>query len=157
MGKVIRDLIEYNGISTCKYSNLKNFKQINVDYIFCIPEQKPDIEQIVRVWADGCVVNTHLVKTPIGTSLEGQNVTGYKLLISGDISLKVEYVACEPTQPVHTAHTKFPFCGYVVLPKDTNPNAVINAGVDIEDILSEQIDLRCIYNNITMMLIADVC
>lgn len=157
MAKVMRDLIEYNGINKCPYKNLPNFKQVNTDYIFCIPDQKPDIEQIVRVWADACVVDTMLVKTPVGTSLEGQNITGYKLLISGDVTLKIEYVACEATQSVHTAHTKFPFCGYVVLPEDININAIINASVSIEDIFSEQMDLRCIYNNITMMLIADIC
>lgn len=157
MGIISRDLIEYNGISTCHYENLPNFKQVNIDYIFCIPNQKPDIEQLVRVWADACVIDTEVIKTPIGTSLEGQNMTGYKLLVCGDISLKIEYVACELTQSVHTAHVKFPFSGYTVLPGDINPHSLIKASVSIEDIFSEQIDLRCIYNNITMMIIVDVC
>lgn len=157
MGKINRDLIEYNGISMCPYKNLPHFKQVNTDYIFCIPDQKPDIEQIVKVWAEGCIIETEVIKTPVGTSLEGQNVTGYKLLVCGDLKLKIEYVACEVTQSVHTAHTTFPFCGYVVLPGNINPNAIIKANIAIEDIFSEQIDLRCIYNNITMMIIVDVC
>lgn len=157
MSKVQRNLIEYNGISKCSYNNLPNFKQVNLDYIFCIPESKPNIEQIVKVWADGCVINTEVVKTPIGNSLEGQIVTGYKLLVCGDINLKVEYVACEASQSMHTAHTTFPFCGYIVLPQGVNPNSIIKASIAIEDILTEQMDLRCIYNNITMLLIADIC
>lgn len=157
MGKISRNLIEYNGITQCKYKSVPYFKQTNEDYVFCIPNQKPDIEQIVKVWVDGCVLDTELVKTPVGTSLEGQNMTGYKLLVCGDINLRVEYVALEETQSVHTAHTTFPFCGYVVLPGDINPNSIIKASISIEDILSEQIDKRCIYNNITIMLIADIC
>ena len=157
MGKVIRDLVEYNGITVSSYKNMPNFKQMNTDYLFCIPNEKPDIEQLIRVWVDGCVVDSQLVKTPVGTSLEGQTVTGYKLLVSGDINLKIQYVACNSVQSVHTAHTKFPFCGYVVLPKDTNPNAIIRACVAIEDIFSDQSNCRCIYNNITMMIVADIC
>lgn len=157
MSKITRDLVDYHGINTCPYKDLPNFNQINTDYVFCIPDVKPDIEQIVKVFADSCVVETEIVKTPIGTSLEGQNITGYKLLVCGDIHLKVEYVACNTSQSVHSAHTKFPFCGYVVLPKNTNPNAIIKASIAIEDIFSEQMDCRCIYNNITMMVIADVC
>lgn len=157
MEKIQRNLIEYNGISKCGFKDLPHFRQVNVDYIFCIPEQKPNIEQVVKVWAEPCVMDTEIVKTPVGTSLEGQNITGYKLLVCGDMKLKIEYVACEKTQSVHTAHTTFPFCGYVVLSKDINPNAIIKASAAIEDIFSEQIDLRCVYNNITMMIIADVC
>ncbi len=157
MDKITRDLIEYYGIDTCPYKDLPHFNQINTDYVFCIPDVKPDIEQIVKVFAKGCVVETEIVKTPKGTSLEGQNITGYKLLVCGDINLKVEYVACDKTQSIHSAHTIFPFCGYVVLPENVNPNAIIKASISIEDIFSEQIDCRCIYNNITMMIIADVC
>lgn len=157
MAKIIRDLIEYNGIASCAYKNVSTFKQMNTDYIFCIPDPKPDIEQIVRVWVDSCVTSTQLVKTPTGTSLEGQTVTGYKLLVTGDISLKIEYVACNSVQSVHTAHTKFPFSSYVVLPENTNPNAIIKGNVAIEDVFSEQMDCRCIYNNITMLVVADVC
>lgn len=157
MGKVIRDLVEYNGISMGSYKNMPSFKQMNKDFVFCIPEAKPNIEQIIRVWVEGCVLSSQLVKTPVGISLEGQTATGYKLLVSGEIKLKVQYVACNPTQSVHIAHTNFPFYGDVVLPADTNPNALIRASIAIEDIFSEKTDCRCIYNNITMMLVADVC
>ena len=157
MEKTQRDLIEYNGIDKCRFKNLPNFREVNLEHIFCIPDQKPNIEQVIKVWAEACILDTEIVKTPVGTSLEGQNLTGYKMLACGDIRLKIEYVACEKAQSVHTAHTTFPFCGYVVLSKDTNPNAIIKASVAIEDIFSEQIDLRCVYNNITMIIIADVC
>lgn len=156
MAKVHRDLIEYNGIDRCPF-NSDFFKQINLDFIFCIPEQKPNIEQILKVWVKPCIVHQEIVKTPVGLSLEGQNVTGKKLMISGDMKIKIEYVACSSEQPVHTAHTVFPFCSYVVLPSDFNENAIITASALVEDVLSEQMDLRCIYNNITMMVIADIC
>lgn len=153
----IRNLIEYNGLSVCKYENLPHFNQVIKDFTFCVPTQKPDIEQIVKVWVTPCIVEQKIVKTPKGTSLEGQNVTGYKLMVMGDIQYKVEYVALEATQGLHTAHVTVPFCGYIVLPEKFNPNTIITASVVVEDIHSEQLDTRCIYNNVTMMLVADLC
>ena len=77
-------------------------------------------------------------------------------MVTGDIEYKMQYVANETTQTLHTAHTTYPFCGYVVLPEKFNPNTMIEASVAIEDIYSDQMDLRCIYNNITMMIIVDL-
>ncbi|MGL6106064.1 DUF3794 domain-containing protein [Romboutsia sp.] len=157
MGKLIRNLIEYNGIESCSYGNLEHFTQMNTDYQFCIPSQKPDIEQIVRVWVKGDIEHYEVIKTPIGISFEGQESTGFKLLIAGSLDLKIEYVACGCAQSIHTAHTKFPFCGHVVLPKNFNTSSILFPNISIEDIFSEKIDPRCIYNNVTLLLIADIC
>lgn len=156
MNKIQRGLIEYNGINTCP-KNVLNFKQIIVENIFSIPSVKPDMEQLVKVYADPIIVHHEIVETPIGTSLEGQILTGYKLLISGDINIKFEYVALEETQSVHTAHNRFPFCGYIVLPKDFNKCSLVFPTVSIEDIYAEKTDLRCIYSTVTMMLSTDIC
>lgn len=152
-----RNLIEYYGIDNCSIDHINYFKQINVDFTFCVPIQKPNIEQLVKVWATPCVVQQKVIQTPKGISLEGQKITGYKCMISGDINYKVEYVALEPTQPLHTAHTTIPFCGYIVLPETFNPNSILTISIAVEDIYSELVDERCIYNNVTMMLIADLC
>ncbi|MEG0857421.1 MAG: DUF3794 domain-containing protein [Terrisporobacter sp.] len=157
MENIQKNLILYNGISNCKPSNIQYFNQINIDFTLCLPKQKPDIDQITKVWIDTCIVESEIIKTPIGTSLEGQILTGYKLLVCGDIKLKIEYIACDTTQSVHSAHTVIPFCEYIVLPTNTNPNTLINPSIIVEDIFSEQLDCRCIYNNITMMLIANIC
>lgn len=157
MAKILRDLIEYNNISQACLENIENFKQTNLDCVFCIPVKKPNIEQITKVWVDPCIKCEKLVKTPIGTSLEGQRVTGYKYLIEGSMYLKIEYVALETEQSLHTADTEVPFCAYVVLPEDFNKNALITPSILIEDINSTQMDSRCIYNNITFMAIVDIC
>lgn len=153
----MRELIRYHGLSDCSCEGLVHFKQMNTDFTFCIPMQKTDIEQITRVWVKPYIIQQKLVRTPKGISLEGQIATGYKLMIVGDISYKVEYVALDVCQGLRTAHTTIPFCGYVVLPEKFNSNSVVTASIEVEDIYSEQIDIRCIYNNVTMMLIADIC
>lgn len=157
MAKVTKDLVEYYGISTFKDETQKNFKQMNVDYTFCIPKEKPNIDQLLKVWAETTILSSILLKTPVGTSLEGQVVTGYKLLVTGEINIKIEYIACDYVGSVHTAHTTFPFSGYIVLPADTNPYSIPRVCVIVEDVFSENLDCRCVYNNITMALMSDVC
>lgn len=157
MGKIKRNLIEYNGINACIIRNKKNFNQINLEDNFCIPTQKPDIEDINRIWVEAKIKDYDIVKTPIGVSLEGQKMTGFKLLACGELKLKVEYVTCDSVQSVHTAHKIVPFCAYAVLPDGVNENTRMVPSIIIEDILAEQVNERCIYNNITMMLIVDIC
>lgn len=156
MGKIIRNLVEYNGIDDCFFSS-NHFHQINVDYMFCIPKEKPNIEQIIKVWVKHCILSTEIFDTPKGISIEGQIMTGKKLSVTGDIEIKIQYAACNLSQTVHTAHSTFPFSSYIVLPDTFNTNSSLSTSILIEDILSEQIDLRCIYNNITMTIVAYVC
>lgn len=156
MTGIMRSLIQYEGIDKCNYTE-GTFKQMNVDNVFCIPLVKPDIEQIVKVWANSEICKYDIIKTPIGESLEGQVLTGYKLVLMGELKMKYEYVALESTQSVHTAHTIIPFCGYIVLPKKFNPCSIVFPTILIEDIHSEQVNDRCIYTNVTLMLNAELC
>ena len=157
MSSYVRDLIEYHGIDSCGYENASIFKQFNTESTFSIPVEKPDIEQIVKVRGEASIKSYKVVKTPVGTSLEGQNVTGYKLLVSGVLKLQYEYVANEATQSVHSASNSFPFSEYVVLPSDFYPQSMLFTTVCIEDMYSQQISVRNIYNNITAMIVVETC
>lgn len=149
------ELVEYCGIDQYK-GKTKNFKQINKSSILEISKENLYIEQLFRTTAEAKIVYCKIVKTPIGESLEGQKLTGYKLLIVGDIKIKIQYVANEAIQGVYTVSKTIPFCDYIVLPKKFNQNTLIRPSIVIEDIYSEKIDMTNIYNNITMMLIAEI-
>lgn len=157
MSKVTNQLIEYNGIEKCMSSNNMYFKQENIEDVICISCQKPDMEQIVKVWAKTYIDEYNLVKTPIGTSLEGQIMTGSKLMVSGEINLKYQYVSCEVDQSVHMAEGIIPFCMYLVLPKKYTSVNSIFPRIAIEDVFSKQTSCRKIYNSLTLTLIADLC
>lgn len=156
MAAIIRNLIQYEGIEECIYTD-GNFKQFNVDDTFVIPILKPDVEQIVKVWAKARVCSHKIIKTPIGESVEGQVLTGYKLILMGEINAKYEYVALKKEQSVHTAHNIIPFCSYVVMPKAFNPSSLVTPIIWIEDIHAELLGTRCIYNNVTLMVNAEIC
>lgn len=156
MASLNRELIQYHGIDTTGYEHLPHFKQVHMDFTFCTPICKPEIEQIMKIWITPCVIQQKIVRTPQGMSIEGLKVTGYKLMLSGDLFYKVEYVGCEEHQKLYTAQMVMPFCGYVVLPSQINDHMKVAATALIEDIYSEKLDSRCVYNNVTMILVADI-
>lgn len=160
MASITRKLIEYQGITTSLpsfTSPITPFKQFNIQETVEIPEAKPDIEQIVTVKADLDIVKTTLIKTPSGVvALDGQKLTGWKLVVEGHIRQIIQYVADEPLQSVHAAHFTVPFSTYVILPPDFLEGSLVDVKGYIEDIYAEKFDARRIFKNITILLIASV-
>lgn len=158
MSSVIRNLIEYsNNNVDCIPLDVDSFKQINVDNQVCIPVQKPNIEQIVKVTSSAEITNTRVIKTPKGTSLEGVTLTGHKLIVEGVITQKVQYVADVSVQSIHTVHFDTNFITYIVLPEWFNPCSFVIASAFIEDVVAHQENCRCIYLNNTLLITADIC
>jgi uncharacterized repeat protein (TIGR01451 family) len=131
-----------------------SFKQISVDENVRIPVQKPDIEQILNVLVDVVITNTRVIETLKGISIEGQILTGFKLIIEGKINQKIEYVADEPTQSVHAAHFVKPLSTFIVLPEQYVPGTPVGVEAFVEDVFTEQLDKRTIFKNVTFRLLA---
>lgn len=153
MKSVTRDLIEYTYQNQCLPLESYSFKQINVDTVESILDCKPDIEQLLKVTADIKILYTKTIKTPRGLSLEGNVLTGQKILVEGVIDQKVQYVACEEVQSIHLVSFQIPFFTYIVLPADFNccsGGLVVNGF--IEDITAKADSCRQIYINNTVLI-----
>lgn len=133
-----------------------SFKQLSIDENVTIPPQKPNAEDILNTLVDVVILETRVIKTLIGTSEEGQILTGYKLIIEGMLHQKVEYIADEPTQTVHAAEFKVPFSSFIILPEDFIEDSTINVNAYIEDIYVKLLDKRNIFKNITLRLEAEI-
>lgn len=157
MASIVRDLIEYSGLvdSIPVLPATANFKQFSLQENLIIPPAKPDIEQIVKVMAEVIIISTKVIRTPVSTSAEGQILTGKKLIIEGELSQKIEYVADEATQSVHAAHFRIPFSTFLILPADFVIGSPINVTGYIEDIYAKQLGKRDIFKNVTILLVAE--
>jgi hypothetical protein len=155
MSSFVNNLIEYAGIADVLPTTPTAFKQFNVQENVCLPCEKPDIEQISKVMAEVVITSTRVIKTPKAESLEGQVLTGWKLIVEGEVRQKVEYVADEPTQSVHAAHFNMPFSTFIVLPSTYVPGTPLVVTGYIEDIFAQQISKRCIFKNITILVTAE--
>lgn len=167
MATKVYDLIAYSGLadSLPDYTLKTNpvFKEINVDEILEIPEQKPDIEQIVRVLVKVNILCTKVIETPVSIdpttkkrvetmSIDGTILTGFKVAVLGQLDQKIEYVADKPTQSVHSAHNSVPFCTHIVLPQNFEQDQSISVTPYIEDIYVHQNEGRKIFKNVTLLL-----
>jgi hypothetical protein len=157
MASVIKGLIECSGITNVFPENPKAFKQLTVQENITIPSVKPDVEQLLRVIANVEIIATRVIKTPVSTSQEGQVLTGYKLLIEGELNQKIEYVADEPTQSVHAAHFNVPFSTFIILPADFREGSLVTVVPYIEDIYIQQLDKRNLFKNVVLFLNAVFC
>lgn len=157
MTSITRDLIEYYGISKNLPTSTTSFTQVNKEDELFLKSQKADIEEIVKIYSNIKIKNTCVVKTPKGTSLEGVRLTGHKLLVDGEIYHKIQYVAANCNQSVHTCHFVSPFISFIILPKDFCTSSYVTATAFIEDIYAYQLNCRSIYTNTTILLNADIC
>lgn len=127
------------------------FTEIVLNGNLIIPPQKPPKTHIVKV--------THLVKI---TDVEVLNIvppspatSGYKIVVSGVITLGIQYIADTPDQKVHFVHYDLPFnaiivkdCGALIPSEPTD----IVAHVCVEKIRLTQIDPRTISKEIVLMV-----
>lgn len=156
MASTVKNLIEISGLADNLPQHPTVFKQFTVQETLVLPEAKPDIEQIVKVIAQVVITSTRVIKTPVGTSLEGQHLSGYKLIIEGEIMQKIEYVADECTQSVHATHFNVPFSTFIVLPPRFAIGTPVMVTPYIEDMYVEMLDKRTIFKNVILLLDASI-
>ena len=158
MASVIKDLIEYEGIDNIDITSNNNaFKQVNIESFSEIPSYKPNMAQVTRVSIDTNIIDSYLVKTPIGKSIEGAILTGYKLFISGGVKIKVQYLTDEECQLVNAFSYELAYSGGVVLPRGTSEKSYIAPGLLVEDIFIKENAKRSIYSSISLILTASIC
>lgn len=156
---ILKGLIEYEGTAQQipQFSEpVVAIKELNVEEILDTPQAKPDIELILKVKAELVILSTRVIRTPIAQSMEKQTLTGWKVIIEGELKQVIRYVADEPCQSVHGAHFNVPFSTFIVLPPDFDETQCITIEGYIEDMYAEQIGKRNIFKNITLLLVANI-
>ena len=130
------------------------YKQLSKNKIFKIPIKKPDIEEIINIIVDAKIADTKVIKGIKGKSIEGQILTGYKLIVEGTLSENIEYISCWKKQSIHSVNFKMPFSSYIILPECYKKGDFIKVEAEIEDVSFRVIDNRTVFNNIIFLLIA---
>ncbi|MFA4885544.1 MAG: DUF3794 domain-containing protein [Desulfotomaculaceae bacterium] len=123
--------------------------QILVNGMLEIPEQKPDIEELLNTAIEITVHKalTITVKAPVGR----------KVLVAGTLDFGVEYIADVPDQKVHFAHYELPFQALVknndgsLLPFDFDLN-LYNVHICIEHVEVHEVDGRSFLKEIVLLI-----
>jgi len=142
------------------------FTQFSIPEILTIPEQKPDMEQLISVTVNAEIIAFHLIDTPCIKSYEGQLLSGKKLIIELNLKEIITYVADKPNQSAHAAHfDKTLKSVFVVVPKEVAGTPIetllrqkkLVVTPYIEDIFAIQRDERTVFKNITLLIDVKSC
>lgn len=148
---MLRDSVVYKGLSDYIPDNLNTFSQINVSEVLKLKENLFGIDEIVKVSLTSNVYDKKIVKTATGKSLEGQILTGMKLLSEGEFLIRVDYSSDEDFGGIHTFKDKIFFSSGVSLPETSSVNSRTIEGVYVEDIYAQKLSLREIMVNISFI------
>ena len=153
------EIIEVIGL--CDGSNINvttdnSWTEISIPEIIKIPNQKPDIESVEKVFESVKIISKRIVVTPSATvaNAEGTKLAGKKLVLEGLLNQKIVYTADTPdgTQPVHSADFCFPFSAFIVIDGTaTDPNQFC-IDVCVEDVFIRPINSRKLFKNVTLLL-----
>lgn len=122
------------------------FKQKMVDDCFHIPDSKPDVESIIAIIVEACITKTKIIPT----------LHGRKIIVHGIVNIKIEYVAKNPEQSVHSAHFTQNFYTFINCNSDDFECSEIQNCIKltsyIEDVEVSDVNERC-FNLTTLILI----
>lgn len=152
----LNNLIKYYGTQSYETSNLIDFNQFSISSSFYIPKSNNSIDEITKVWAKINEIEYDLLKTPVATSCEGQILSGNKILISGILDVKIEYISLNETKNVESVYVSLPISTSVVLEEDLDEYQTPYPSILIEDIYCKKLDLSRFYINVMMVAVVDV-
>ncbi len=140
---------------------IRRWTELVVTEVLCIPEAKPDIEQLISISSVVEIISSRVINTPVKTTnpklqppifnQEGTALTGRKLVIEGILRQKIVYSAVE-TQRVHSVHFDVPFSAFIILDPCDSLTTEFKVDACIEDIFVTDITPRKIFKNVTLII-----
>ncbi|MDK2587413.1 hypothetical protein QOZ83_16335 [Romboutsia sedimentorum] len=158
MTSYLNNLTQYNirEDSICIPTNVNTFKQLSGEYKFQIPCTSPDVSVIEKVITSTEIISTHLIKTPQGTSADGQTLTGYKAVTVGNLKVTVQYDSFNSEGGLNVVNYLIPFSVPIVVPSFYSEYSNVFSSVDIEYLDVELIDPRNLYISVAMLVAVEV-
>ena len=150
-----KNLIEYIGLSTYLPKDLKFFKNAYSKNIVKLPENRLNIKHLTKVSADISILETKLINTSIGKSLEGRILTGKKILCYGFINYKFHYISIKEMQNIQLYTTKIPFVESVIIPSNIKQEYSITTSIFVDDITCNLINENEIFSYISFIISCD--
>ena len=119
------------------------FKSLCVADVITIPFDCSDIAEVVDFNVSTNLYSVYAISTPVGISNEGQQLTGSKLIVCGNVCVNTNFVACIPEDPVHSLSNVIPFCTYIVIPTTTDTNYQLSdVNNTLENVVVEKVNAR---------------
>ena len=153
---IVRGLVEYHGICENIPKDLRSFKTLALDSIIDIKEGSSDIDDILKVRVKGEIDNSRIVRTASGVSIDGQELTGWKLVMYGRLKIQVDYSSLSKGPAVYVANYFLNFSSFITLSKKTSITSRVYPNVYVEDIHVKNLGKKKLFTTATIIITADV-
>lgn len=123
-----------------------------------LPDEKPDIYDVISIIVDPVIISTRIVNTAKGTSQEGQILLGKKVNIEIKINQKIMYTSTDQNHSVHVVENQYYCSSYIVVPElilGSDPEDLIRAKyltpeIKVENVFTQKLDNRTIAKNLIL-------
>lgn len=137
MSNIYENFIEYSGESEYIPKDLHSYKESEIESLIIMPKGGKKINQLVKVSVATEIKGSRIIKTPVRRSLEGQELTGEKYIIKGQLIIRIDYLSQEKANKICCLHYKHDFFQGVTLEKEILGNKQLIPSIFIEAIDSE--------------------
>lgn len=151
MGKIIRDDIEYSGLSDYIPDDVNAFNCDIFENKIIIIKEKASIKSIVKCHCNVKIENINIVEN-IGFMSEEFS---YKCNIKGNIYSRCEYISKSEKNYVYTNRAVQPFSICILLKNFYGKRKKIIPSIFIEDIFAEKIDDRSYIISSSLLAIVE--
>lgn len=129
---------------------IKYFKQLNIYKNIKLPHcyRRVTDKNIEAVDTDLKLISCKISDTYEGMSIEGQNLSGKKLVIAGGLDVKIYF----KPQSIHRIHMIIPFSAFIVLPAVICEKQDIKLCYFIEDVICKRLIRRRLFISVTFLL-----
>lgn len=161
MANIMHNGVNGIGVSSDMPEYVQYFQEVTIVETLVVPDEKPNMEKLQSIIVSPKIVATKLITTPVALSYEGQNLSGYKLIVELSLQEKIKYVAAIPNQSIHAVHyDNIMKSVFVVVPEIYKGQRVcdlirknkFSVTPYVEDIYAVMKDCRTIYKAISILV-----
>lgn len=141
MKKASKTNISYSGLNESIPENINVFNHKTINKIIKLNDLFLDIDEILSLNIGYNLDHNKIVKTGKGISIEGEELTGIKLISEGNFIIRIDYCG-KNDGCIYTFRESIDFNNAINIPYEWGYNKKINQHIYIEDVSCEKINER---------------
>lgn len=148
------NFMEYKGINapTCGFEDIITFKEFTISEMLQLPFDISNIQSILNTSVDAKILDEKVFKTPKGSSVEGQSLTGLKLGVEGEIKTVITYISSIDNQSINVLNYRSKFYISTPIPDSLIATQCLGVNVYIESINIKKLGSEMLSQNLVLLL-----
>ncbi|URZ17989.1 hypothetical protein [Clostridium felsineum] len=127
--------MKLNAAEIIDIDNINYFKQFNIYKTVHFPNSNINLKEEINYTSRIDIVSAKLINTPIGISIEGQHLTGKKLVILGILNVNLLLHGKCKYEDKAMKNIKIPFSEFIVVPREICEDKEVNLRYLIEEVI----------------------